>query len=281
MSSAVVSRRLAEGLVNLLAERRAEVNAAMESWRSAETDACAAREREAAALDAAHAAQLTHGEDAAELMSQAAQLQADARRAEYAARTARGPVGTAIADAEIDASNAQAKIVRMAPDDAALVERAAQETEGVARAARAELRLGPSPEDTARQRSAAWVAAQRVSASAVVQVPAAELERAALAPKPAWERLVVTDDERAVLDEIEYRLPRAAGAKMLRLLIAERGGLVAGKVIERNIGARPARELRRLPGPIAELVEAPGRDRRGYRLLGALATLATEGRLRP
>ena len=107
----------------------------------------------------------------------------------------------------------------------------------------------------------------------------ANSERTRPPAKPAWERLVVMDDdERALLDGVEYRLPRVAGAKMLRLLVAERGGLVAAKVIECVTGARAARELRRLPEPIAALVEAPGRDRRGYRLVDAVAT---EGRLRP
>ena len=153
--------------------------------------------------------------------------------------------------------------------DATRVERAVVVTTEHARAARDEARLGPSPEDFDRQQRAEREAAAHAAAAAAV----------AQDTKPAWERLVVTDDdERAVLDGNEYRLPRAAGAKMLRLLLAARGGLVAAKVIERNTGARPARELHRLPGPIAELVEAPGRDRRGYRLLG---TLATEGRPRP
>ncbi len=49
MSTAVVSKRLAEGLMNLLAERRAEVKCALESWRFVAVEAGAAREREAAA----------------------------------------------------------------------------------------------------------------------------------------------------------------------------------------------------------------------------------------
>ncbi len=264
-----VDTRLAEGLINHLRKAREALDVALKTWQFAVVEANTGRDRAEAARKAAWAAQLHGDDDEERLTRRAVEACAKADRADTATRQARRALVNAVSDAECAALRARSLTAGMPAADAARVERAVVVTTEHARAARDEARLGPSPEDAERQRCAEREAGERAAAAAA----------AAQAPKPVWERLVVTDDdERAVFDGHEYRLPRAAGAKMLRLLLAERGGLVAAKVIERNIGARPSRELDRLPGPIAELVEAPGRDRRGYRLLAALAT---EGRPRP
>lgn len=197
MSAAIVSRRLAEGLVNHLAERLAEVNGAVESWRSAEVEAGGAREREADALDAAHAAQLSRGADAGDLTQHAVEAQAAAELAAHVARRARATLANVVVDAEIAAARARAKVARMAPEDAALVEQAVQVTQDRAREARSEAGLGPSAEEHARQRSAAWVAAQRAAAVPAPESPNGATPATAVPTKGtrAGPRLDRDDDE--------------------------------------------------------------------------------------
>jgi hypothetical protein len=149
MSAAVVSKKLAEGLVNHLTERRESIERARATWRAAEAEADAAREREADGLDAAHAAQLNHDVDEAELTRGAVELHADAERAAHAARQARRTLADAVEEAEMAAMRSRARTPRMASDDAALVERAVHETLAHARAARDEARLGPPPQEAA------------------------------------------------------------------------------------------------------------------------------------
>lgn len=257
-----VESRVAAGLITHLQKARQDVDDALATWRSTLDEAHAARERSKAARTAALAAQLQDDEDAEQLTRRAAEEDAAADRCEHLARQARRALAAVVEDAEILALRAR---TTMAGARTACTERVHRRADGLTQhtaGVRMDARLGPSPEE----------ASVRAGVTR-------KSERTDPPTKPAWERLVVMDDdERALLDGVEYRLPRVAGAKMLRLLVAERGGLVAAHSIERITGARPRRELRRLPEPIAALVEAPGRERRGYRLFDAVAT---EGRLRP
>ena len=202
MNALVVSKRLADGLVSHLAERRDDVKGALGAWRSAETEASASRERETAALDAAHAAQLSHGDDEEELTRHAAELQADAERAAYAARRARTSLANSVTDAEIAAIRAHEKSPRMALEDAAVVDCAVHEVTALARAAREEARLGPSPDDAARQtRDAPALAAAPAESS-----NARDEEPASTTDTPRKKRHGPKQPKIVIIDGVEFVL---------------------------------------------------------------------------
>lgn len=64
-----------------------------------------------------------------------------------------------------------------------------------------------------------------------------------------------------------FRLRGGNDSKLLRLLLKKRGKAVKADIIERTIGERPARIFERLPKPVQELIQKPGRGQTGYILL--------------
>ncbi len=87
----------------------------------------------------------------------------------------------------------------------------------------------------------------------------------------AWQRLKLTEgvsgDHIASLDGIEYRIGLGPAFKLLAKLQEVKGSTIKGETLQGLISERPDKAIKRLPEQLREIIDPPGRARRGYRML--------------